>query len=494
MAQHIGVVLACAGLVGLLGCQSELDTNTRRAPIKGGTLPDVTGYPSVGAMEIVLPPDPDNPTMMRDNLWCGATLIAPQIALTAASCVDENLTAGTLDKIDLRFGSDYDAGTPVTVVEAVLHRYFNPDLTGSYDIAMVRFTGDPGVSPAPLNERALTADDEGTTVTLVGHGETDNGANDFGQRNKVDVPIGVVDATEIEAGTDSLAACKGDSGGPVFGDMGNGEVVIAISGRLNSCFANARRTRVDVYLSDFIYPYIDRFEGNCPADGNCDTVGCRTPDSDCDACAWQGPQPPPDTAGADCQEDCPTRDWDCPLGVFLGGECTKNGDCEDGGSCIAATDDPDYTYCTRGCDLAGNGNDCPSAAVGSTMHCEDVGGGVGECVYDTPSPGAQGFACGTDSTLCRSGICEETICVDECDPANNSCPDGTTCGPSKVKPGTNVCLGQIKSGGGGFCAIHPAGARTRPVAPTLLGLLLLGGVMFGLVWLSRRWPSRRCRS
>jgi hypothetical protein len=98
------------------------------------------------------------------------------------------------------------------------------------------------------------------------------------------------------------------------------------------------------------------------------------------------------------------------------------------------------------------------------MVCADGGSGD-ECSWDPdqPSPGSQGSPCDT-GLECRSGICEQTYCVVECNPADaDPCPDNPfdpenpfTCQPSEVVSGTSVCIGAIITGGGGFCA---AGGR-----------------------------------
>jgi hypothetical protein len=110
-------------------------------------------------------------------------------------------------------------------------------------------------------------------------------------------------------------------------------------------------------------------------------------------------------------------------------------------------------------------------------------GGEMQCIFDpsVPSPGSQGATCDT-SGACRSGICEDRICVNPCDPAGPACPDPFACGPSQVAPGQNVCRGESLTGGGGFCAEAPAGGRRGggPGLPAGLGALGLLAVAAGL--------------
>jgi hypothetical protein len=77
--------------------------------------------------------------------------------LTAASCVEENLTAGTLIDVEVRCSAD--GAETFTVTEVALHRYYTRG--GDNDLALLRLSGDPTGALAPLNERALTDADLG---------------------------------------------------------------------------------------------------------------------------------------------------------------------------------------------------------------------------------------------------------------------------------------------------------------------------------------------
>lgn len=429
----------------------------------GGT-PD-GAFPSVCVMKVQPPPDDmDNP---RDPYYCSCSLVEAQTVLTSASCVYDNAKADKIgpSDIDLRFGTGFASGTQVGIDSIEIERYYDPDKGTDNDLALIRLSEAPAQAPVELSVAPLGQDAVGMDLILVGFGERMDTDTDVDVRNQITTPITQVDKHVLYAGTPDKTSCAADSGGPGFVDAGDGPVQVSVTEARRSCDEGVPRTRVDVYAQSFLFPFIDRYSGPCKLDGTCVTDGCRSPDPDCgDGCAWEG------GGQADCVEDCPTRDWDCPLGSFVGEACDRNGDCEEGGHCVAAADDETFTYCTRPCDPADSGS-CPTG-----MACTDVGesGDVdNECTYLTPSPGSQGAACDLNSQ-CRSNICEDGICVYPC--PDGTCADPYTCGPSKVAGGESVCLGQTVSGGGGFCA-----AGGDPGHTGLVGLLLgLGFLPFVL--------------
>ncbi len=468
-------LVAMVALLGMFGCQASADDNveTGEQTIIGGDS-FVQEFGSVAAMFIKLPPDDQGNS--RDPIWCAGTLVDSRTVLTAASCLWDNVEQNKISPTDVTINN---FGFPVVttnfeIEEVFFHRYFDPDGGGQNDLALVRLKSavPAGVAPAVLSERALVdsdivsdanCDPDGNDIgnsdvpgcaTMVGFGETDDTKADFGARLKVVTPLQLIAERHVLAGTQTSTTCLGDSGAPVFMDFGAGLVLVAISESQINCRTSVRRTRVDKYVTEFIYPYLDRFSGNCPIDGTCTTTGCRSADPDCDDCL----------TGNACKEDCPTRDWDCTVGKFLGDTCTADGECEENGRCVTARDDDAFTFCSRPCDPADAGS-CPAA-----YECLDLGGGVGECSYTAPSPGSQGASC-VFSTDCRSDICEETICVNTCD-TQADCAEGFTCGPSQVKAGANVCLGEVLSGGGGFCDASQSGRGAG--AALLLVLLALG--------------------
>lgn len=462
--------LVCA-LALAAGCAVEGDLGSEGRAVIGGV--PASGYGSSCILDIVRPPLDDGTP--QDPIVCGCSLIADRIVVTAADCVEDNVDDENRADITLRFGTDR-GGDPVAVEAVELHRYFDPDIAGTNDIALLRIAETPaGATPAAFSDDAELA--VGDMVTLVGYGVREQGADptepaNTGSRRVVDTPITTANPDHILAGTTEATTCAGDSGSPVFTGPADAPVQVAITSFLTECRASVPRPRLDYHAETFLRPYIARFDAECPADGTCDEDCTTQTDPDCDPCAWQGLE-----GDDDCAADCPTRDWDCPLGSFVGEACELDGDCEMGGRCVAAADDESFTFCTQPCDLDATTGACP---VG--MECADLGEG-GECVWLTPSPGSQGFAC-TDGSQCRSGICEDTICVTQCDPSQaDACAEPYVCGDSKVSPGTTVCLGQDLSGGGGFCAISPAGSSSAERRGVLA---LFALTVCGMVFVLRR--------
>ncbi|HLU68752.1 MAG TPA: trypsin-like serine protease, partial [Kofleriaceae bacterium] len=367
------------------------------AEVIGGTADNA--FSSVCGMLVTLPPDEDGNE--QDPIWCTCTLVEECTVLTSARCVNQNVEAamgGPVTGIDVRFGNSFSEGNAFDVDFVEIYRYFSETGGNNAELALIRLAEPcPTAQPAVLIQSPLSADDVGSTLTLVGFGESIAGSENDGTRNRVDTEITTVAERYVVSGTAEATSCAGDSGGPGFIEGASGPELATINAAQGGCSASVQRIRLDRFTEDFLYPFIDRYsDDDCGLNGVCASTQCRSPDPDCDACFWQG-----EAGDADCAEDCPTRDWDCPLGSLTGEACEKDGDCEEGGHCVAAADDATFTYCSRECDPALM-TDCPQG-----MTCSDTGG-QSECVWPVPSPGSQGFACNA-GTQCRSGICEGGI-------------------------------------------------------------------------------------
>lgn len=393
-----------------------------------------TDFPNVCVMHVALPEDDDgNP---QDPIACTCTLVEAQTVLTSARCVNENVEMDMVEGIEIRFGSGFEDGDPFAIdggaAGITIHRYFDPAGANLNELALIRLADAPAPEPVAIFDGSL-ADSMGDELTLVGFGVTVMNSTDTdGVRNFITTPITSVGERHVFAGTDVLTTCAGDSGGPGFLDAATDPAMAVMTARQGSCTDSVQRTRLDLYTESFLYPFIDRYSGACPLDGDCVETGCRSPDPDCDPCLWQG------GGAADCQEDCPSRDWDCELGSFVGEACGKDGDCEEGGRCVTAVDDESFTYCSRPC--GGGLAACPNG-----MECSEAS----ECTWIEPSPGSPGATC-NGPEACRSGVCE--------------------CGVCQVQAGAGVCT----QGGGGFCAVGggDSGSGLAPLALLALAIPL----------------------
>ena len=178
----------------------------------------------------------------RFGHFCGGTLVAEDVVVTAAHCVEgvfaSNLTA-IVGRVDL---SRSDDGESVSVSQIIVHPDYNARSNDS-DIAVLRLS-DP-VSAAPIGY--LTPDtaslaDPGTQATVLGWGTTREGGASVTSLREVTVPIvsNVTANRPISYGGDvtdrMLAAgltqggvdsCQGDSGGPLVVNDSQGEPRLA---------------------------------------------------------------------------------------------------------------------------------------------------------------------------------------------------------------------------------------------------------------------------
>lgn len=473
----LGALALCAG------CETETDSvATGTQEIIGGE-PDTTT--SVCAMSI----RPPELGPGEEPIRCTCARIGPRTVITAASCVEENVTGeggpfydegdGNPDEtphIDVRFGDSFTGGTRVRVAKVVMNRYFDDSVPDKIDLAIILLADDPpgSATTVTLNRDGDALEQhEGENVRLIGYGITEAAGTLQGAQRAVTVPLTEVGSFAIRAGSPTATTCYGDGGGPVIADLGSGEVLVAVTGSIGkgACSNSVTRVRVDTdrVKSLFIDPVLASLEGPCPADDTCDMAcGGDDPDPDCpgNECMFQG------GGEDDCVETgCEQRDLDCPLQTFPGDACEETSDCELGGACVAALDDASFTYCDMACDVDAAADICPGE-----LSCN----ADGRCEHAVPSPGSQGYPCSGNSD-CRSGICEEEICVNTCD-SDDDCADPYTCQDSGVADG-KVCLGEIVSGGGGFCTPSTVAGRGKARFAGTLALMLF---TFALVLMGRR--------
>jgi hypothetical protein len=373
--------------------------------------------------------------------FCTAALVSPSVVLTAAHCID---MAGPNPNITIFFGSDtHGDGSRVGVVKNGKHPQWTGDLGKGNDIGLLLLNYAQEASLAlPLN---TTPPKAGDSYRVVGFGIHDRGATVSDGRKR----SGTTTISEVKTpgdvllhGDAMLSVCFGDSGGPGFLDVNGVDTVAGVhswtSG--NDCRPPNGDTRVDLFVQEFVLPWIQENDPVCQRDWTCAAVGC-TSDPDCEPCGPQGT----------CTEGCELPDPDCPTSE-LGELCQASSQCISG-ACVPWLAEPSTKVCTRPCEPGSD--DCPAG-----MSCQEIGNFGAICYPDEAPDGVLGSRCSA-AIECGSYLCDQGRCVKPCDVTRGlTCPQGFSC--TSLDDGQSYfCRGGASEEDDGGCSIGGAPAQRR---------------------------------
>ena len=248
--RHTAVIAALAALLLAPVVRAE------RVPVDPGRFPRIVNgvnthdYPTTGGLLYSFggPITDDNGT-----LQCSGTLIGCQTFLVAAHCVVDDPNPGHY-RVYLQH-----AGL-VSASSITRHPSYLDNTFPLFDAAVVKL-GAPvtGIVPTAINQTDplpfIPA-----AGTIVGFGQTQGSGNDYGIKRvgpvhtascPPDVPSGATDADVVcwsFTGAESNT-CNGDSGGPLFLDLGAGPVVAGITsgGSSDNCLATDHSYDANVF-------------------------------------------------------------------------------------------------------------------------------------------------------------------------------------------------------------------------------------------------------
>jgi hypothetical protein len=206
-------------------CADDLELGSSAEPIVNGVT--THAFPSVGNLLYSgggVPISDDNQLP-----WCTGTLIGTRTFLTAAHCVDDrNIT---------RYRVFFQNAGQFGVTRIAVH----PDyaINSNADIAVLKLSrAADGILPSAINTIANPSTRGfGLAGTIVGFGDTLSGADEGGiKRTGL---VATADCSGVGSNTDLVCwrfetpgppgsdsnTCYGDSGGPIFLDLGTGPVV-----------------------------------------------------------------------------------------------------------------------------------------------------------------------------------------------------------------------------------------------------------------------------
>lgn len=239
-------------------------TATASHAIIGGDTSEPSEFPATGML------------VNRDQLLCTATLIAPDVAVTAAHCLHEP-AFGTLG---FSLDSDSTDGTGNVVEVTIYHPHpdFDDDVTDFVNLGVRNDIGivilkQPilDVVPEQLDRpESGTTLDTGNPLAMCGYGRLLWYTGSIAQKRDAQVLVDRTQRFEFSTTATNPQPCTGDSGAPLFVESPLGRRIVGVVSRAvgtsRMCDTGAIITRVAPYATWIDDASRDR-EPGCSAGG-----------------------------------------------------------------------------------------------------------------------------------------------------------------------------------------------------------------------------------
>ena len=240
-------------------------TATRSSAIVGGAPSEPSAFPATGMLVVQSGP--------QSGLMCTATLIAPDVALTAAHCLKPPRFGG------FGFTLDPDASDGTAEVVPVLLYHQHPafddsvdkflDLGARNDIGIIILSRPIlDVMPEQIDRSASgPVVDPGSQLALCGYGRVQWDLTAPAIKRDAHVVVDRAQDREFSTTAVDPQPCNGDSGGPLFADTPTGRRIVGVVSRAMGpsvmCDTGAIITRVGPYAKWIDQESQDRDRGGC---------------------------------------------------------------------------------------------------------------------------------------------------------------------------------------------------------------------------------------
>lgn len=217
------------GLLALTVAWTPELTTRDALPSFGGQEVETCGFPSV----VAVADDVD--------AYCSGTLVAPDVVLFAGHCI---LELGDIPPTRMLFGESVASpARAVAVTDCAYHPDFTtPNQQPNHDVAYCLL--ESPVDDVPIIPIAAGCELEGLVEgiegTAVGFGADSIEGSGFGIKRQVSFEISEVDTADgglwgMGPDQDTQGICGGDSGGPLFARLADGQLRLVGVASLGSC-------------------------------------------------------------------------------------------------------------------------------------------------------------------------------------------------------------------------------------------------------------------
>ncbi len=269
-----------AAVLGMVGCAHEGSVESlgqTSDPVVGGTT--YAGHPAV--MEVMIDGSGYYGT-------CTGTLIAPDVVLTAAHCMEDyakNSETARVANVQIPNRDDATQWTSVASVEVHPTWWTQKYINEGHDCSILKLSHPiTGVTPIPVYRGGANYATDvavGNGVSLIGYGNNvGSPGTGAGTKRKASANVVSIEDGVIQAGRAGTTTCQGDSGGGLLSTINGVEQVIGITSYgAMGCVDAGSFTNVSKTCLDLIRKYV-------PDDGS--PGGTCTPACSGKACGDDG--------------------------------------------------------------------------------------------------------------------------------------------------------------------------------------------------------------